>query len=68
MVVKCIIDRFEGDCAVVELEDGTITEMNRLLLPANAAEGSVIVIECDEAAAEKRRAEMKEKMHSIFHK
>ena len=36
-----IIDRFEGDYAVVETESGMI-DIERSKLPANAAEGDVI--------------------------
>ena len=37
-----IIDRFEGNIAVCEREDGTMTHLARTLLPAGAREGSVL--------------------------
>ena len=40
--MKVIIDRFEGDYAVIELEDKTICNMPIKLLPEGAIEGSVL--------------------------
>ncbi|HCC35100.1 MAG TPA: DUF3006 domain-containing protein [Ruminococcaceae bacterium] len=38
-----IIDRFEGDFAVCEAEDLTMTDIPRSLLPAGAKRGSVLI-------------------------
>ena len=38
------IDRFEGDFAVVELEDGTIKNFTRAQLPIEAKEGDILRI------------------------
>ena len=35
--MRVIIDRFEGDYAVVELEDGSMVNMPKSLVPANAS-------------------------------
>lgn len=57
-----IIDRFEGDYAVAERDDGDITEIATALLPENAKEGDVIVFTYDgyiideDATAERRKA------------
>lgn len=45
--MKVVIDKFEGDFAVVELPDSTMADMHRALVP-NAKEGDVISIEIDE--------------------
>ena len=36
------IDRFEGECAVLEKEDGTFLNVLKEFLPENAKEGDVI--------------------------
>ncbi|MBZ9689738.1 DUF3006 domain-containing protein [Clostridium estertheticum] len=42
--MKGIIDRFEGDYAVVELEDRKMININKIKLPIGAQEGMVIHI------------------------
>ena len=42
--MKGIIDRFEGQYAVVELSDGKMIDIDRAQLPKEAAEGMVIEI------------------------
>lgn len=42
--MRVIIDRFEGNFAVVELEDGTMVNMPKILVP-NANEGDTVTIE-----------------------
>ena len=36
------IDRFEGECAVLEKEDGTFLNVLKKFLPENAKEGDLI--------------------------
>ena len=54
-----IIDRFEEDLAVLETDDGMIN-VERSLLPENAAEGDVLTYNrawtVDKAATEQRRS------------
>lgn len=40
--MRAIIDRFEGDFAILEIEDGH-TKVPRILLPPQAREGDVLV-------------------------
>jgi len=57
--VNIIIDRFEGDLAVIKYEDRTFT-LPRLLLSKEAKEGDVlrIAVEIDHnATADRRRTE-----------
>lgn len=61
-----IIDRFEGDFAVVEAENGRFYNIPKSLLPENAKEGCVIKIEIDKKATEKRKNEIKNKMDRLF--
>ncbi|MEA1962603.1 MAG: DUF3006 domain-containing protein [Bacillota bacterium] len=62
-----IIDRFEGEIAVVEYEKG-FYNMPRAWLPSGAKEGDVIVLKAaiDEVETAKRRDEMKRKMEDLF--
>lgn len=64
--LKVIIDRFEGDIAVVELEDGKVVNMAKTLLPQTAKEGSVIKIEIDEDETQKRKNEVQDLFDSLF--
>ena len=66
--MKVIIDRFEGDLAVLELENGEFINVDIRILPSNAMEGSIITISCDENETDKKRTEVKQKMNAIFRK
>ncbi len=66
--MRLIVDRFEGAIAVVELEDGSVSEIPEVCLPSDAKEGSIIEIVVKEDDTEKKREEMKNKMNSLFHK
>ena len=60
-----IIDRFEGDFAVVE-KDGKFYNVPRCILPENAKEGSVLKFEVEKNETEKRTNEIKNKMDRLF--
>lgn len=58
-----VIDRFEGDFAVVEEDDSRHFSLERRLLPENAREGDCIIekngsYEVDVEATQKRRDEI----------
>lgn len=57
--MKVIIDRIQGDYAVVELEDRSTIDMPLVLLPQGAREGHVIEISIneEESASRKERIE-----------
>lgn len=63
--MKIIIDRFEGDFAVVEMPDKTMYNLPTSLFP-NAKEGSVISIEIDVAETRKRRASAEKLMDDVW--
>ena len=63
--MKIVIDRFEQDWAVVELENGEFEHLSKKLLPAMTAEGDVLVIEIDEAETERRRNRINELMNQL---
>lgn len=54
--MKVIIDRFEGDYAVVELENGEFADMPKVFVP-NAKEGDVVTITVSEDKDRKKRIE-----------
>lgn len=54
--MKVIIDRFEGDYAVVELENGEFADMPKVFVP-NAKEGNVVTITVSEDKDRKKRIE-----------
>ena len=54
--MEFIIDRFEGDYAVVELENGEFADMPKVFVP-NAKEGDVVTITVSEDKDRKKRIE-----------
>ncbi len=63
--MKVIIDRFEGDYAIVELDEGKILELPKELIP-EAEEGDVINIEILKEETNKRKEQIKNKMNQLF--
>jgi hypothetical protein len=61
-----IIDRFEGEYAVVELEDKRTVNMPKELLPDGAKEGSVISITIDERETERCREKIEKYMKQLW--
>ena len=64
----CIIDRFEGEWAVVEFEGRKTFDFPRSLLPETAAEGDVLRFEMkvDREETEKRRREIDTLAKKLF--
>ncbi len=63
--MKVIIDRFEGEFAVVEIEKGSFAHISKQLIP-NAKEGDVISIEIESNEAEKRKKKIENLMDDLF--
>ena len=63
--MRIIIDRIEGDVAVVELPNGQTLDCPAVLFP-DGAEGDVFVIEKDAAEAQARQGRIEEKMGRLF--
>ena len=66
-----IIDRIEGDVAVVETEDGSFTDVPLARIAGKAREGAVLAkaplgYTVDEEATAARRAAMQEKANRLF--
>lgn len=64
--MRIIVDRFEGDFVVVELENGQMIDCPKALLPSNTKEGSIINITVDEKATEEKMQNVTERMNRLF--
>lgn len=64
--MKIIIDRFEGNMAIVELPNGKTIDCPRELLPSNAKEGSIINILVDEKATNEKLEKSTARLNRIL--
>ena len=64
--MRIILDRFEGNIAVVELENGQMIDCPKALFPVNAKEGSIINITVDENATNEKLQRVTERMNKLF--
>jgi len=67
--MRCIVDRFEGDYAVVEYFD-KVLNIPRVFLPAETQEGAVldVIIMLDDNETGKLKSEIKELMNDVWEK
>ena len=63
--MKVIIDRFEGEYAIVELEVGKCVNIPKVLIP-NSKEGDIIRIEIEKKETEERKKHIQELMNNVF--
>lgn len=63
--MKVIVDRFEGDYAVVEIAIGKCVNIPRVLVP-DAKEGDIIKIEIEKNETAKRKKYIKDLMNNVF--
>ena len=63
--MKVILDRFEGNYGIVEMEDKTFVEIPRVLLD-NVKEGDVISISVDIEETERQKKEIESLMDDLF--
>lgn len=56
---RWIVDRFEGEVAVVEVDGDRIVDVPRWLLPTEAGEGDVIVVRVDADDDGRKLAELR---------
>lgn len=63
--MRVIIDRFEGDFAKVELDEGVFYDMPRALVP-DSKEGDVIDIIVNHEKAEKQKLEVEKLIDELF--
>ena len=63
--MKVIIDRIEGDYAIVEIGVGKIVSVPRILFQ-NAKEGDVFKIEIDREETDIRKEKIQKLMNNLF--
>ncbi len=65
--MKVVIDRFEGDFALVEMEDKTILPVPKtLFLPLSPKEGDVVDISIDRAETQSRLQKNDARLKALF--
>lgn len=64
--MKVIIDRFEGNYAIVELENRSTVDMPKKLIPEGAKEGDVLSIEIATDETNRRKERIKKLMDDLF--
>ena len=64
--MKIIIDRFEGELAVVELPNGNMINCPKAILPGDAKEGDIISIVVDEKPTEEKKKSLTDRMNRLF--
>lgn len=63
--MQVVVDRIEEEFIVVELEDGNVVDVPKVLIPG-AKEGDIIDIYINRDETEKRNAEVKKLMDDLF--
>ena len=63
--MKIIIDRFEGDYAVVEINKQKFVNIPKVLLK-NAKEGDIISINIEKSETEKQKSKIENLMEDLF--
>lgn len=64
--MRIIVDRFEGNIVVIQLENGQMIDCPRALLPPNAKESSILNITVDEVATNDKLQTVTERMNRLF--
>lgn len=59
--MKAIIDRFEGEIAVLELENGTMQDIIKNKLPSNSKEGDCLIINDDNISIDENETNLRRK-------
>lgn len=65
--MKVILDRFENDKAILELEEGEFVSAPKILFN-NAKEGDVISIEVDKSRTDERKENIEKLMKDLWEK
>lgn len=60
------VDRFEGDFAVVELENREMLDIPKILLPEGTKEGDVLLIIRDDDKTQERKMRIEKKFKKLF--
>ncbi len=63
--MEVIVDRIEGDYAVVEIEKGNMSNLPLELVP-NVKEGDIVTITINKGKTEDRKKTIEKLMNSVF--
>jgi hypothetical protein len=63
--IMLIIDRFDGDFAVVETSNGMVN-IPRADIPQTAREGDTLIFQIDKNTTDKRKERIEKKMNKLF--
>lgn len=61
-----IIDRFEGDYAIIEISNGEFIEIPIIEIPKGAKEGDVLTLSIDRSQTEKRREKIEGLINELW--
>ena len=64
--MKVTIDRFEGDYAVVELENRDMEDLPKALVPEGAKEGDILEITIDKEETESRKQRIDKMIEDLW--
>ncbi len=64
--MQVVIDRIEEDMAVVETDDGSLYDIPKNLIPSDAKEGDVLLIEVDKDSTIDREQEIVDLMDDVW--
>ena len=64
--MKLVIDRFEGEYAIIELTDGRTASIPRIAIPPEAKESDILSIEIQKRETEARNTSIHHKINSLF--
>lgn len=66
--MKFTVERFEGNYAVIELEDGKILDIPSSIIPKKAREGDLLEISILEEETKKRKKEIEDRFKRLLNK
>lgn len=64
--MKFVLDRFEGEQAIIETSNKEVFSIPKALFPENTKEGDVLTIIIDAQATEKRQKEIQNLMSDLW--
>lgn len=64
--MKFTIDRFEGESAVIELQDQEMVDIPKKILPPDAKEGDIILVSIDKEEILKRSRRIENKFRRLL--
>lgn len=64
--MRVIVDRFEGELVVVELEQGVFIQVNKKIFPIEVKEGDIVSINIEKEETEERAKHMQKLIDDIW--